>query len=454
MQSTLAKSVFVGLAALSFASVAQLNANAATKSATTKSNVTLTTDATTRNVVPTGSNAIYSYPKTVKKSARTVASKATVAKLASSKSSKDYFRAYRVLTTSKGSVYYKVVSFDGAVRGYIYGGKSTSAFAGGLKAASTTTASNLTADEQTKTYFFANPGSKNVTWNNPQYTQYKASKMVKSTADFGGDNLQITKAVTKTREGSRYVYVNDKDTPSLSGWVYAKALSTTKAVTYNDKTDVKVNYIDAATSKIVKSGFVKVADKSTATGTNVAINDALYTAIGNGKPDNYAYSSKDNNNVLTSVKTGDTVTAYVYATASSKLALYAAPESSSNTIGAGSSVPGTSVSYTKLTAENVNFPTLKDEDYAVLTGRTTDKLTGTTVKTFAAAHLSELKGTKQVVKTVNGKPVKGYYVYKLDTTANFGDVAFGTTYNVPYTTTFVEGDLSTTTNTGNTNYVD
>ena len=452
MQSTLAKSVFVGVAALSFASVAQLNANAATKT-TTKSNVTLTTDATTRNVVPTGSNAIYSYPKTVKKSARTIASKATVAKLASSKSSKDYFRAYRVLTTSKGSVYYKVVSFDGSVRGYIYGGKSTSAFAGGLKAATTTTAQTLTADEQTQTYYFAKPGTANVTWNAPQYTQYKAKKMVKSTVDFGGDALKITSAATKTREGSRYVYVEDATHPSLSGWVYEKALSTTKAVTYSDKTDVKINFIDAATNKTFKTGSATVAASSTAKGTTVAINDALYAAIKGATPTGYSYNSADNNNKLVSVKTGDTVNAYVYATTSSKLALYAAPESASSTVEAGTSVPGTSVTYTKLTAANVDFPKLETSAYNFLTGRKGENLKGADVKTFATKNIATLTGNKQVVKTVAGKAVKGYYVYKLDTTKTFTDAAFGTTYNVPYTTTFVEGNLPSAPAAGNTDYL-
>jgi len=295
MQSTLAKSVFVGLAALSFASVAQLNANAAS-SAKTTSNVTMTTKAETRNVVPTGSNAIYSYPKTVKKSARVVASKATVAKLAASKSSKDYFRAYRVLTTSRGSVYYKVVSFDGAVRGYIYGGKSTSAFAAGLKSVSTTTASDLTANEKTQTYYFQNPGTAHVTWNAPKYTQYKAKKMIKSTKGFGTDALKITSAAKKTREGSRYVYVEDQTNPSLSGWIFDGSVGTKPTVSYNDKTDVQVNYIDAATNKTVKTGFAIVAAKSTAKGTNVTIDGALYKVIDGSKPANYSYNSADYNN--------------------------------------------------------------------------------------------------------------------------------------------------------------
>jgi len=451
MQSTLAKSVFVGVAALSFASVTALNANAAS-SAKTTSNVTMTTKAETRNVVPTGSNAIYSYPKTVKKNARTVASKATVAKLASSKSSKDYFRAYRVLTTSRGSVYYKVVSFDGSVRGYIYGGKSTSAFAGGLKSASTTTAQTLTVDEQTKTYYFANPGTKNVTWNAPQYTQYKAKKMVKSTADFGGDALKITSAQTKTREGSRYVYVQDATHPSLSGWVYAKALSTEKAKTYNAATDVKVNFINAADNSAVKSSYVTVDNAATATATAVT-NDKVYAAIKAGTPDGYSYNAADNNNNLSNVKTGDTVNAYVYATASSKLALYASTEGASTNIGAGSSVPGASVTYTKLTAANVDFPKLETGAYDFLTGRKIEQLKGSDVLNFAKTNLSSLTGNKQVVKTINGKATEGYYVYTLDESATFGNVAFGTTYNVPYTTTFKAGKLPVATDNGNTDYL-
>jgi len=138
MQSTLAKSLYVGLAALSFGAVATVSttANAATKAKVT-STKSLTTDGTKRNVQSNGKNALYSKPGTVK-GAKVVASKTTMKKLGTSKKSANYFRAYSMSVTNKGTVYYKVVSMDGKYRGYVYGGKKQGTFAGGIKKASVT----------------------------------------------------------------------------------------------------------------------------------------------------------------------------------------------------------------------------------------------------------------------------------------------------------------------------
>ncbi|MCW3779269.1 S-layer protein, partial [Levilactobacillus namurensis] len=169
MQSSLKKSLYLGLAALSFGAVATVSTTASAKSyATAGAYSKLTIDATKRNVEATGTNALYTKPGTVK-GAKVVASKATMAKLASSKKSADYFRAYGVKTTNRGSVYYRVVTMDQKYRGYVYGGKVADTFGGGIKAAETTTA-NTTDSTIGKTVTFTNPGTKNVTWTAPKYT--------------------------------------------------------------------------------------------------------------------------------------------------------------------------------------------------------------------------------------------------------------------------------------------
>ncbi|MES4789629.1 S-layer protein [Levilactobacillus brevis] len=286
MQSSLKKSLYLGLAALSFAGVAAVSTTASAKSyATAGAYSTLKTDATKRNVEATGTNALYTKPGTVK-GAKVVASKATMAKLASSKKSADYFRAYGVKTTNRGSVYYRVVSMDGKYRGYIYGGKSDTAFAGGIKSAETTT----TATNPTKTTgYYLKDASKNTLWTAPKYTQYKASKVSLYGAK-SDDTFTVSKAATKTREGSLYYYVTDDNNSSIAGWIYAGkgydatitdstkqdlgglSLSASDAAA-TENNSVKINYIAKNGNTVATSTFVTKengtkAGQSAATTTN------------------------------------------------------------------------------------------------------------------------------------------------------------------------------------------
>ncbi|HIW71136.1 MAG TPA: hypothetical protein H9875_00785 [Candidatus Levilactobacillus faecigallinarum] len=324
MQSSLKKSLYLGLAALSFGAVAATSTNASAKSyAKAGAYTTLKSDATTRNVEATGTNALYTKPGTVK-GAKVVASKATMAKLASSKKSTDYFRAYGVKTTDRGSVYYRVVTMDQKYRGYVYGGKTTDAFAGGIKSANTTTAATVSNDIKGKAVYFTNPGTTNVTWNAPKFTQYKASKNVKNTTPFVGDALTVTDAVTKTREGSLYYYVKDATNPSASGWIYSKAITTDANVVFNQAKDIKVNF--TFNGKTVKTsvmqnlkadangaqGTVAANAVGTAVGYDVlakatANNDAWLTAALSGTGYTYDGTTSANKAALLAAKTGDTV---------------------------------------------------------------------------------------------------------------------------------------------------
>ncbi|MFD1550040.1 hypothetical protein [Levilactobacillus fuyuanensis] len=318
MQSSLKKSLYLGLAALSFAGVAAVSTTANAKSyAKAGAYTTLKADATTRNVEATGSNALYTKPGTVK-GAKVVASKATMAKLAASKKSADYFRAYGVKTTNRGSVYYRVVTMNGKYRGYIYGGKSDTAFAGGIKAANTTTDKTATDSMVGKTVYFAQPGTTNVTWTAPKYTQYKATKNVVNTKPFTKDTLKVTKAATKTREGSLYYYVQDTTHPSVSGWIYSKAITTDSSNAFDEVTDVKVNFVNdkgATVGSTILQNLKTDADQTkTATETGTAVGTAAEAGV---TPDvakkaltgtGYSYTETNANKAaLLSAKTGDTV---------------------------------------------------------------------------------------------------------------------------------------------------
>ncbi len=172
---------------------------------------------TKRNVVPTGKNALYNIAGTLR-GAKKKATVTTMKKLRSAKSSAKYFRIYKMATTSRKSVYYKVVSFDQKYRGWIYGGKTKKVFAGGVKRASTTMsiATPEGAGIGGATYHY-NVGQS--VWNYPKNAQYKAKRILNNTTNYQDDELRVTNAVMMTREQTGYFYVRNLTHPQLSGWV-------------------------------------------------------------------------------------------------------------------------------------------------------------------------------------------------------------------------------------------
>lgn len=234
MRSSFAKSIYVGAAVLGLAGLSAVTTTTASAKsyATAGAYSKLTTDATKRNVEANGTHALYTKPGTVK-GAKVVASKATMKDLADSKKSANYFRAYGVKTTNRGSVYYRVVTMDQKYRGYVYGGKVKGAFGGGITSAETTkTATNPTRT----TGYYLKDVSSHTLWNAPKYTQYKAKKVSLYGAS-KTDPFTVDKAATKTKEGSLYYHVTDSKKPAISGWIYAgKGYDTT--ITDNTKQDL------------------------------------------------------------------------------------------------------------------------------------------------------------------------------------------------------------------------
>lgn len=329
MKSNLKKSLYVGLAALSMVTAtgfAATNASAKTY-ATVNSNSTLTTDPTTRNVATNGTNALYTKAGTLR-GARVIAGKGTLSSYGSSNSSQQYFRAYRVATTNRGSVYYKVVSFNGNLRGWIYGGKSTNTFGGGISTTNTMTQAGLPTI--TKGYTLAN-AAKNSLWVNPKWSQYKAQA-----ADMSGyktgDTFTITGAATKTREGWLYYQVTDDNNSAVTGWVFAGGLTaptsttpttpTTPTTTPTKDNSVQINYLNASGQQvgqtynwIIQNSDLRSGAKLTngAKLTDILTNATQLEDVANKNvPTGYTVSkTQDPSHPYTNVTVGSTYSVYV-----------------------------------------------------------------------------------------------------------------------------------------------
>lgn len=341
MNKNLKRSIYAGIAALSFVAIAgTANAtNASAKSyAKVTSNKALTTDATSRNVNVNGTNALYTKAGTLK-GAKTVATKATLSNLSTSKSSEKNWRAYRVATTNRGSVYYKIVSYDGSYRGWIYGGKSTTAFAGGVKSYNTTTdptastdssssassysttssqasqTTALTTAQKAATYKIATPGTANdgteVTYTYPAWTQYKKGRVITDSTPYKDATFKVTDETTRTREGDLWVKIEATDSANskANGWIKYSGLttaSTTPTSTFDADTSVKIAYRDTSTGKTIsKTNTWTTASTGTKEGDSaVNYTDSNGRTIGKfiyaeGAPSGYKINTSDSKDLAT-----------------------------------------------------------------------------------------------------------------------------------------------------------
>ena len=302
MNVNLKKSLLLGTAALGFMVTAG-SINTQASSVKVLSNRHLSTNVT---VNTTGKNAIYTKAGTLK-GAKVLASVNTTKRIKNSDSGQDNVLAYRVAVTNRGSVYYKVVTFDKAYRGWIYGGKSTSSFGGGLTSYTTFENGSVASTDTDKKFYIANPGTSNdnksTTYKAPAWTQMGKGRTVVDGSAIANDELTITKSGTRTREGDTWVYVNDATNPNYSGWILRSGLSTTKGG--SDTTEVT----DGVTIKYVTSAGSDVASKTVSFVPSTSNNELMNVsdAVNANLPEGYSVT----NTSSATAKKGDTITVVV-----------------------------------------------------------------------------------------------------------------------------------------------
>jgi hypothetical protein len=298
------------------------------------------------------------------KGAKTVATKSTLANLKDNKTGQKNWRVYRVATTNRGSVYYKVVSFDKTYRGWIYGGKSQSAFAGGIDSYNTTTApaanpdangsvnssasintsnqtNGLSATQKAATYKIATTGTANdgtqVTYSYPAWTEYKKGRVITDSTPYKDATFKVTDATTRTREGDLWVKIaaTDAANAKANGWIKYSALkqaTPTTPVTPTNKVganQIGINFVDQ-NGKLIKNvvwtkatndanpwATIKYYSNNTDPTVSLTAGGAYQSLTKNAGISGYGYNGltraqySANNSAIQSAKFGDTITIYL-----------------------------------------------------------------------------------------------------------------------------------------------
>ncbi|UQS84945.1 hypothetical protein MOO46_06795 [Apilactobacillus apisilvae] len=347
MQLKLKKSIYLGLAALTFASVAGAStasattANAAKKATTTKVTKKKTKKTTkkvakktvkkaapvTFNVTKsldqgvvyraTGSNAIYTKPNGVK-GAQIAVTKDNMASKANSTATGDLFMAYQQVKTSKGVHYYKVVSFDKKVRGYVY--------AKGIAEVNPNSQASL--PNNTTGYL-----NSNRIFNFPYGSKFGAKVQNFNGIDFSKDKFTVSDAMTVS-DGNVYYKVADQNNSLINGWVNANYFTneTPKSIidAQNYANGVHVTYVNNSTYQTLNTETLNPANMRNDGTYNTqdivnSINNSLYgKGYANVTANNINDNSQNSQSLAGSVvvKKGDNLTVLVSSRAQLNYGIY------------------------------------------------------------------------------------------------------------------------------------
>lgn len=366
MNVKLKSSVFISAVALGILGVSCVSIQPAHAGTVSKivSNRKLTTNPASRSITFTGSSALYSKPK-ISKGARVVASKAVLTDLANSKFSSNNFAAYRQATTKSGSVYYKVTSFDGKYRGWIYAGKKAGKFSGGIEPFTTFDQGNVPSSLSNYTFKIAAPGFQNdgktVTYKNPLNTTYQSGKQIGDSVKYANTTFKIDGIGTRTRENDTWVHISaiNSDDSAANGWILYKGLC--EAESPIPDSSLRIDLVDS------KGNLIRYINYTSA---NAKYNQPLGVPYGSS----WTIGDDDLANIQVAVRQALQGTGYALDTLSSNQAGFLAQakfgHKASLTVKAADPIPGNSVRINIVNDENAVVDTVDYTNQNAQVGQT------------------------------------------------------------------------------------
>lgn len=247
----------------------------------------------------TGKNALYTKAATMQ-GAKLVKSKAQLTQLAESKRGLNSFMWLRTATTNRGTVYFKVASFDYKIKGWIYAGRTTNYRlgliyyldeqhknpAGGVADFHTMTDVAMTPEQKQSFYKLANPGTSSdgtaKVYSLPfdvapiTVTNFINMPNKKTSTPYKNDIFIIQKVVKNTRQGDVWYSVDDLNN-DIMGYIRKSGLK--KLATPAADKGITVNFVDATNHQKVGSVVVPFAPSKKQSGMDLTQEFGYYQGL-------------------------------------------------------------------------------------------------------------------------------------------------------------------------------